>query len=123
MEQLERLFKVLADKNRIRILKLLDEKPMCVCELAFVLGITQPSVSRHLKKLKAAGFIGDEQEGFWTNYFLNKAAAPCARALMASLRRWLNDDVLIKSDRKKSQHIDREKLCCRVDSNKRRKRP
>lgn len=114
MKELERLFKALADKNRVRILKLLEAKSMCVCELAFVLGITQPSVSRHLKKLKAAGLIGGEQEGFWTNYFLNKTAVPCARALMASLRRWLNDDALVKSDRKKSQNINRARLCCKM---------
>ncbi len=114
MEQLEKIFKVLADKNRIRILKLLEAKTMCVCELAFVLGITQPSVSRHLKKLKSAGLIGDEQEGLWTNYFLDKASGLYAKTLMAYLGRWLNDDVLIKSDRKKSQHIDRAKLCCKT---------
>jgi ArsR family transcriptional regulator, arsenate/arsenite/antimonite-responsive transcriptional repressor len=52
MKDIEGLFKALADKNRIRILKLLESRKCCVCELADLLGITQPSISRHLKKLK-----------------------------------------------------------------------
>ena len=42
MKELEKLLKALADKNRLRILKLLEVRKMCVCELASVLGITQP---------------------------------------------------------------------------------
>ena len=59
----EKVLKAVADRNRLRILKLLESKHMCVCELAFVLGIKQPSVSRHLKKLKEAGLIDNEQDG------------------------------------------------------------
>ena len=65
-------FKTFADKNRLRILNLLQQRKMCVCELAFVLQVTQPSISRHLKRMKESGLIGDEQDGFWTNYFLMK---------------------------------------------------
>ena len=57
MEILDKTLKAFADSNRLRILKLLEKKKMCVCELAFVLGITQPSVSKHLKKLTSTGLI------------------------------------------------------------------
>jgi len=113
MDRLEKTFKALADKNRIRILKLLEKKKMCVCELAFVLGMTQPNISKHLKKLKQAGLIRDEQEGFWTNYFLNKANNQYNKILMANMRSWLNDDQIIKRDLKKAKNINRTKLCCR----------
>ena len=66
----EKVLKAYADKNRLRILKLLEKKKMCVCELAFVLDIAQPSVSRHLKKLRSAGLIDSEPDGFWTNYYI-----------------------------------------------------
>jgi ArsR family transcriptional regulator len=113
MLELTKVLKVLADKNRIRIVKLLEKKPMCVCELAFILGITQPSTSRHLKKLKAAGLVGDEQEGFWTNYFLTKSDTPYAKALMLRIRGWINDDPVITNDIEKSGKVNRLKLCCR----------
>ena len=51
VKKIENLLKILADEKRLRILSLLRKKPRCVCELAAVLGVTQPSVSRHLNKL------------------------------------------------------------------------
>jgi ArsR family transcriptional regulator len=113
MKHIVRILKVLSDKNRLRILKLLEHRKLCVCELAAVLGITQPSVSRHLKKLKSAGLINDEQQGFWTNYFLNKTDDICCKALMVQVRQWLNDDPLVSSDRKKASKINRSNLCCK----------
>ncbi|MCX5708965.1 MAG: metalloregulator ArsR/SmtB family transcription factor [Candidatus Omnitrophica bacterium] len=114
MKQLTRVLKVLADKNRLRILKLLEKRKFCVCELAAVLGITQPSTSRHLKKLKAAGLIDDEQEGFWTNYFIGSAKDSYSRFMLKHIRGWLNADPLIKSDLEKSGKINRKKLCCKA---------
>lgn len=113
MKDLDRILKALADKNRIRILKLLEKKKMCVCELAFILGITQPSTSRHLKKLKAVGLIEDEQEGFWTNYFLKAAESRYARILMREIHSWLNGDHVIKHDRERAGKVNRLKLCCK----------
>jgi ArsR family transcriptional regulator len=46
MRRLEKIFKALADRNRIRILKMLEAKPMCVCEVTPILGIAQSSASR-----------------------------------------------------------------------------
>jgi ArsR family transcriptional regulator len=112
MKNLEKILKVLADKNRIRILKLLQARKMCVCELAYVLGITQPSVSRHLKKLKAARLIKDEQEGFWTNYFLNKTNDPCCKVLIKKIHQWLKEDPIVKKDLGKAKKTNRTKLCC-----------
>ncbi len=113
MKHLIKVLKVLADKNRLRILKLLEKRKFCVCELAAILGITQPSTSRHLKKLKAAGLISDEQEGFWTNYFIDFAKDSYGKALMKHIRGWLNADPLIKSDLEKAGKISRTNLCCK----------
>jgi ArsR family transcriptional regulator len=113
MKHLTKVLKVLADKNRLRILKLLEKRKLCVCELADILGITQPSTSRHLKKLKAVGLINDEQEGFWTNYFIGSAKDSYGRFMLKRIRGWLNADLLIKSDLEKSGKIDRTKLCCK----------
>ncbi|MGA1863807.1 MAG: ArsR/SmtB family transcription factor [bacterium] len=109
METLDRTLKALADKNRLRILKLLEKKKMCVCELAYILGITQPSVSKHLKKLTSAGLIEKEQDGFWTNYYL-KEDNKYSKALLRNLKLWLNEDKTIKEDLKKAQKANRAEL-------------
>ena len=112
MNKLDKIYKALADKNRVRIIKLLEKKKMCVCELASVMGATQPNVSKHLKKLKSAGLICDEQKGFWTDYFLCTPKNVYARVLLKNLSLWLNNDSLIKKDLKKAKKATRTKLCC-----------
>jgi len=63
MRELVQVLKAIADKNRIRIIKMLEKKKMCVCELSAVLEITQPSVSKHLSILNHAGIIKGERNG------------------------------------------------------------
>ena len=110
MNTLDKILKALADKNRLRILKLLEKKKMCVCELAFVLNITQPSVSKHLKKLTEAGLIESEQDGFWTNYYL-RVDNQYSMTLLRNLKSWLNEDDLIKKDLEKAKKSNRTELC------------
>ena len=71
------LFKALSDPNRVRIVNLLAaaDGPVCVCDLTEPLGIAQPTVSHHLKKLVTAGLLSREQRGQWAYYALNADAA------------------------------------------------
>lgn len=110
MKEFENLLKALADKNRIRILKLLEAKKLCVCELAYVLGIAQPSVSRHLKKLIAAGIIDREQDHFWTNYYLRQGNKPL-KTFLSCFKKHLNCSPVIKKDKEKLIKVNRAKLC------------
>jgi ArsR family transcriptional regulator len=105
-------FKALADRNRLRIAMLLLKSPACVCELAFVLGLTQPAVSRHLKKLKEAELVESAQESFWTNYRLSRQVL-VKSSLLKILERGLSGDQQIKSDRQRIKRAERTKLCCR----------
>jgi ArsR family transcriptional regulator, arsenate/arsenite/antimonite-responsive transcriptional repressor len=70
------LFKALADPHRVRIVNLLatSPDPVCVCELTGPLGLSQPTVSHHLKKLVDAGLLEREQRGTWAYYSLDRAA-------------------------------------------------
>ena len=111
MRHTERLLKALADKNRLRIIHLLTIEKMCVCELSFVLGITQPSVSRHLKKLLTAGIIASEQDRLWTNYFLRDDDRGF-QAMLSCLKRCFKEDPSFERDSKRFNKVDREKLCC-----------
>jgi len=111
MERLAQIYDMLSDKNRLRILKLLEQKPMCVCELTYVLGIRQPSVSRHLRKLKEADLINSRQDGLWSEYFINRIGDEYSRVMMGILSGWINDDPVIVEDIKKSAQACREVLC------------
>jgi ArsR family transcriptional regulator len=70
------LFKALADPTRVRIVNLLarSEGPACVCDLTPVVGVSQPTVSHHLKKLTEAGLLEREQRGRWAYFTLNRDA-------------------------------------------------
>lgn len=110
------ILKALADKNRIRIIKLLSARKMCVCELAFVLEISQPSVSRHLKKLKSVGLIGEEQDSFWSNYYIIRNKNPRVDHLVDTLGTWMEENMIVSSDLLKSQVADRRKLYKQIAS-------
>ncbi|MFO7172184.1 MAG: metalloregulator ArsR/SmtB family transcription factor [Bacillota bacterium] len=68
MEEHIRLLKTLADPTRLKILKLVLAEELCVCELQSLLSISQPAVSQHLAKLKAAGLVRERKAGMWTYY-------------------------------------------------------
>jgi ArsR family transcriptional regulator len=112
LRETEKLLKIFSDKNRLRILKLLEVREMCVCELAYVLEVTQPSISRHLRKMKESGLIKDEQDGFWTNYSLLKGSET-TKDVMHCIQWLLKDDKTIKADLKRLKKADRTKLCCK----------
>lgn len=63
-----RFFKALADETRLRIIKLLGVREMCVCEMMIALGLTQPTTSHHLGLLENVGLVKDRKEGKWVFY-------------------------------------------------------
>jgi ArsR family transcriptional regulator, arsenate/arsenite/antimonite-responsive transcriptional repressor len=75
-EATARLFKALADPHRVKILNMLatSPDPVCVCEFTGPLGLSQPTVSHHLKKLAQAGLLEREQRGTWAYYSLERDA-------------------------------------------------
>ena len=111
MKRLSQIYNMLSDKNRLRILKLLEQRPMCVCELTYVLGIRQPSVSRHLKKLKEADLIDSRSDKTWNEYFINLKGDKYSRAIIGNLSGWLNNDSIILKDLKRAAKANRENLC------------
>ncbi len=70
MQELTNTFKALSDETRLRILKLLENGELCVCDIVAALDMVQPKVSFHLATLKEAGFIKDRKQGRWTHYRL-----------------------------------------------------
>ncbi len=75
--ELERLFRVLADRHRLKILNVLlqaEGEPVCVCEFTPVLGLSQPTVSHHLKQLTEAGLLERERRGTFAYFSLRPGA-------------------------------------------------
>jgi ArsR family transcriptional regulator, arsenate/arsenite/antimonite-responsive transcriptional repressor len=71
-----RLFRALGDPARVKIVNALarQDEPVCACEFEPALGLAQPTVSHHLKRLTEAGLLEREQRGRWAYYSLSEQA-------------------------------------------------
>jgi ArsR family transcriptional regulator len=78
-------FRALSDRTRLRLLGLLRDGELCVCDLVDALGIPQPKASRHLAYLRKAGFVVSRRAGPWTYYRLAPARDTFHRNLLACL--------------------------------------
>ena len=106
------IFKALSDLNRLRILKALQKRTLCVCEIRELLGLANSTVSQHLKILKSAGFILEEKEGKWVNYMINhKPSDDRIASILASLDFWIDDEKLIIKDKKTILSLNRNIIC------------
>ena len=84
--ELERLFRTLADRHRLKILNMLAEaggEAVCVCEFVPALGLAQPTVSYHLKQLAGAGLLARERRGTFAYYRLVPGALERLSGLLA----------------------------------------
>jgi ArsR family transcriptional regulator len=112
MNDFIRVMKALSDPNRLKLLKILQERVLCVCEIQAALGIAQPTVSKHLKVLEDAGLVGRRKDGLWVNYNLADGSSnPYAATLLGNLKHWLKDDAEIRSLVEKIPGIHRAEIC------------
>ena len=95
MKKTSKLFKALSDETRLRILKMLEVRPLCVCEIQHVLKGSQPNVSHHLKTLADA------------------PETPLHTAALALLRRSLKSDERVKKDRAVVKSVNRVEIALR----------
>ena len=103
-----RVMKALSDPTRVKILKILERRSMCVCELQTALGTAQSTTSKHLKILEDAGLATSYKDGLWVNYTLaDGRQSPYAASLLGNLRHWLNDEEEIRAVREGVEQIDR----------------
>lgn len=107
-----KIMKALSDPNRLKMVKLLQRKVMCVCEIQAALGLAQSTASKHLKILEEAGLITYRKEGPWVNYRLADGAEnPYAANLLGNLRYWLEDDPQVAELVARLPEINRETIC------------
>jgi ArsR family transcriptional regulator len=112
---LTKILKALADENRLRILNLLAQRQLCVCEIEAVLGFTQSNASRHLIKLKEAGVIDHEKQGQFVIYNLNEAAFKRHLFLKEVISALPADNPLFRADLEKLERIGDS---CRIQASK-----
>ena len=114
IEEKTKIFKSLSDPNRLRILKMLQTKSLCVCEITDILQLATSTVSKHLSILKAAGFIIEEKEGKWVNYLINPRPSDARiSSIISTLDFWISDEKLITTDKQRVQKVDRIEVCSR----------
>lgn len=112
MKEMTKIFKALSDQNRLRILKMLEARALCVCEITEVLKLAASTVSKHLSILRDAEFILDKKDGKWVNYYLNDDKKnEYINQLLILIKSALPDDETIKNDLIKVSQVDRNKLC------------
>ncbi|HHT9124875.1 MAG TPA: ArsR/SmtB family transcription factor [Candidatus Brocadiia bacterium] len=100
-------FKALADHTRLRILGILLNRSLCVCEIMDILGMTQSRISRHLGVLKQAGFVKEERRGKWVIYRI----AHKRSAVLAYIQKQLKGDHSHTIDLARIKRTLRKKLC------------
>jgi ArsR family transcriptional regulator len=112
LKKITKILKALADESRIRITVLLKKRNgLCVCEITEIIGLSQPTISSHLKKLQDAEIITYSKDGLWVNYSLDENMEKEVKQLLDSMVQILSEDERIKSDVSRSFKINREMIC------------
>ena len=111
MRHLETALKAAGDPTRTRILKLLEDRELCVCQIQAVLRLAASTVSKHLSTLKSAGLVDDRRDGRWIHYSLAaEPPNPCAGDVLRLVRGAARQDPKIVEDRRRLKDVLRMPL-------------
>ncbi len=112
MKAFIKVMKALSDPNRVKVIKMLQHKAMCVCEMQKALQVSQPAVSKHLKILEDAGLVSFRKDGLWVNYQLaDGSGSPYVASLLGNLMHWMDGDQEIVDLIERLPTIRREDIC------------
>jgi len=112
MKELIKILKAVSDKNRMRIIKMLEVRPLCVCEITSILGLATSTVSKHLSLLKDSGLLFEQKENKWVIYHLNGSSRDRSiQQILSLINHWLQEDETIIADRIKVNEVDRADIC------------
>jgi ArsR family transcriptional regulator len=116
MRELEQYFKALADSTRLRILNLLLQGELCVCDIQYVLDISQPTASRHLAYLKNSGMVLDNRDGYRIFYRLADRDHHLKKLLYDFLRDAFRDQAQLKGDTRRLEEAVSAGACALSES-------
>src|SRR5437763_3122761 len=109
LNEMETLFRALADATRLRILGLLLTGEVCVCDIHESLKIPQPKASRHLAYLRKSGLVETRREGLWIHYRLGTLADPVMAAIVDAVRHALTHIDAVHRD---GERLHKRTGCC-----------
>ena len=112
MRNFIKVMKAVSDPNRVKIVKMLQQGELCVCEIKEALRVSQPAVSKHLKILQEAGFLNSRKDRLWVHYRLNDgSSSPYVATILGNLKHWLEETPEINEITKRLPDIRRANLC------------
>ena len=112
MEELLKFLKCISDETRFKILKIISDQKLCVCEITEVLDRSQPCISQHLKKFRELDLVIEERREQWVYYQLNISTYQQYMELLTNVKGLSFESlglVELKNDLEKVQATD---LCC-----------
>ena len=107
-----KIIKALSHQNRLRILNLIKQQDLCVCELEYIMDVNQSNASRHLTKLKEAEIIYGKRKAQWVYYQINKRLLDKHKFLKEIIDNELKNIELVNEDNKKLKKYINSNLSC-----------
>ena len=111
-EDVNRMFRAFSDPIRLRIMHLLLDEEICVGDLVELLGVPQPTASRHLRSLRDAGLVLVRKDGRWAFYSLAKSTSGFHGKLLDCLGSCFREVPELAADRKRLAKLRRQGGCC-----------
>jgi ArsR family transcriptional regulator len=112
INRVDLMFRAFSDRNRLRILHLLQGGEMCVGDMVDVLEVPQARVSRHLAYLRRAGLVVARKEGLWSFYSLAPVQSGFQKNLLECLGKCFGEVPEIKADAARAARMRRSGGCC-----------
>ncbi len=107
------ILKSLSHENRLRILNLINQQNLCVCEIEYIMQISQSNASRHLNKLKQAGIIYGEHHAQWVYYNINDKILNEYPFLQMLIEKELDKIEICIEDNKRLKEYQESELSCK----------
>jgi ArsR family transcriptional regulator len=106
------LFRAFSDETRVRLLNLMREGEVCVCDLVDTLRIPQPTASRHLATLRRAGLVSVRKDGLWSHYSLAPAESKFHAKLIECLESCFDEVPELATDAARMKKVRKARGCC-----------
>ena len=114
LKTITKILKAISDEGRLRIISLLSRKKnLCVCEIKELIGLSQSTISSHLKKLENSGLITYSKDGKWINYNLNPNLDTRTKKLLKDIISIIKDDPQLIDDFTRLDTVKRQDICNR----------
>jgi ArsR family transcriptional regulator, arsenate/arsenite/antimonite-responsive transcriptional repressor len=111
MKPFLKVMKALSVPSRVKIMKMLQKRSMCVCEIQTALQVAQSTASKHLQILEDAGMIASSKDGLWVYYRVaDGRETPYAASLIGNLKHWLDNEPEIQKLFARLPMISRESI-------------